>query len=226
MADTPLHHFCNRGLVEQLAEFRERNVLLLLIDGTAIFGRVGRIDDCVISMVPPVGCGGLNLVQYRPPNPTLVFPLLVSQILVDICNLAHIVEGPFVFPPLTKCLPPPLAVDGVGAPSFVAPAAVQSARTAVAGERPQRELFCELEQLEGQNVAIATLGGWIIAGQLGEVRRHCISVISTATTFFPPFFFIGFVTVFGPVFPGGFTVLPGTFRVWSNLCALTEVVLP
>ncbi len=222
MVDTPLHHFCNRELVETLLEFRERNVLFLLIDGTAIFGRVGRFDDCVISVVPPVGCGSLNLVQYRPPNPTLACPLLVSQILVDVCNIAHIVEGPFLFAPLTTPLPPPGFADAAS----IVPAAVQSARTAVAGERPQRELVCELEELEGQNVAIATLGGWIIAGQLGEVRRRCISVISTATTFFPPFFFIGFVTIFGPVFPGGFSVFPGTFRVWSNLRALTEVVLP
>ncbi len=223
MANTPLHHFCNRELLEELADFRERNVLLLLIDGTAIFGRVGRIDDCVISMVPPVGCGTLNLVQYRPPNPTLAFPLLVSQLFVDVCDLAHIVEGPFVFPPLTSPIPPPVAFDSVGAPP---PLAAQGVRLDEVGERPQRELICELEELEGQNIAIATLGGWIIAGQLGEVSRHCISVISTATTFFPPFFFIGFVTIFGPVFPGGFTVLPGTFRVWSNLCALTTVVHP
>lgn len=222
MVDTALHHFCNRELVEELLEFRERNVLLLLIDGTAIFGRVARFDDCVISIVPPVGCGTLTLVQFRPPNPTLGFPLLVSQLFVDVCNIAHIVEGPFVFPPLTTPFTHP-SLDGA---AFTPPVAVESARATVAGERPQRELFCELEELEGQNVAIATVGGWIIAGQLGEVRRRCISVISTATTFFPPFFFIGFVTIFGPVFPGGFSVFPGTFRVWTNLRALTEVVLP
>ncbi|MDT8900452.1 hypothetical protein [Anaeroselena agilis] len=223
MANTPLHHFCNREILEELADFRERNVLLLLIDGTAIFGRVGRIDDCIISMVPPVGIGGLTLVQYRPPNPTLAFPLLVNQLYVDVCNLAHIVEGPFLFPPLSAPFPPQGVLDAAVPPG---PPLAMSVRADEAGERPQRELFCELEELEGQNVAIATLGGWIIAGQLGEVSRHFISVISTATTFFPPFYFLGFVTVFGPVFPGGFTVLGGTFRVWSNLCALTEVVLP
>jgi hypothetical protein len=238
------------GTLEELAELRERNILLLLIDGTAIFGRVGRIDDCVVSIVPPVGIPGLTLVQFRPPNPTQVFPLLVSQLFVDICDIAHIVEGPFLFAPLTTpFLGPagaPLAADAVGTGPQAAPPAgpqtapfagpmagpftapttgPQTSRTDDDAERQQWELICELRELEGQNVALATLGGWIIAGQLGDVHE-CISVISAATTFFPPFFFIGFVTIFGPVFPGGFTVFGGTFRVWTNLRALTTVVLP
>lgn len=216
MSNTPLHHFCNKEFVCEIEDLRERNVLLLLIDGSAIFGRIGRIEDCVISMVPPIGVTALNLVQLRPPNPTLAIPILVSQILVDLCDVAHVVEGPFITSPLTLCAD--AAVTAAGAQH------TRNASTPVA-TRPQCELLDELEDLEAQNIGITTVGGWSILGVLGEVD-DCVSLISSSTTAFPPLFFIGAVTVLGPAFPGGLIVLFGTFRVWSNLKALTQVILP
>ncbi|MPM87824.1 hypothetical protein SDC9_134924 [bioreactor metagenome] len=64
-----------------------------------------------------------------------------------------------------------------------------------------------------------------MGGQLGEVD-DCVALISTGTSIFPPIVFLGVVLVFGPAFPLGFIVLLGTFRVWSNLKTLTQVILP
>lgn len=234
MSNTPLHHLCNREFVEQLCELQDRNVLLLMVDGSAVFGRIARIDDCVLSVVPPVGVTALNFVQFRPPNGTLPLPLILSQIFIDVCNIAHVIEGPFIFSPLFPIIGPGAAAAGITVPPQVQAIAEQitagtqglrnDPSAAVAG-RQQCELIEELEDLEGQNIAITTLGGWTIGGQLGEVD-DCVALISTGTSIFPPIVFLGVVLVFGPAFPFGFIVLLGTFRVWSNLRTLTQVILP
>lgn len=235
MSTTPLHHLCNREFVEQLCDLRDRNVLLLMVDGSAVFGRIARIDDCVLSVVPPVGVTALNFVQFRPPNGTLPLPLIVSQIFIDVCDIAHVIEGPFVFSPLF----PLIGLGGMVTAEAAVPPAVQSIveqittgtqglrnePSSVIPGRQQCELLEELDELEGQNIAITTLGGWTIGGQLGEVD-DCVSLISTGTSIFPPIVFLGVVLVFGPAFPLGFIVLLGTFRVWSNLKTLTQVILP
>lgn len=215
MSNTPLPHLCNKKFVCEIETLRDRNVLLLLVDGSAIFGRIGRIDDCVISVVAPLGITGINLVQLRPPNPTLATTILVSQILIDFCDVAHIVEGPFLTSPLT----------GAAAASTTAVATQTARNTLPVNNRPQRELLDELCDLQAQNLGITTLGGWTILGVLGWVD-DCVSVISAATTSFPPLFFVGSVTIIGPAFIGGVIVLTGTFRVWTNLRTLTQVILP
>ncbi|MGI6091606.1 MAG: hypothetical protein GX348_11435 [Veillonellaceae bacterium] len=242
MSNTPLHHFCNREFVKQLCDLQDRNVLLLMVDGSAVFGRIARIDDCVLSVVPPVGVTALNFVQFRPPNGTLPLPLILSQIFIDVCDIAHAIEGPFVFSPLFPLhLPGGIGPNGVDAAGTQIPPAVQSIieqittgtgaqgfrsePSAALPGRQQHELLEELCDLEGQNIAITTLGGWTIGGQLGEVD-DCVSLISTGTSIFPPIVFLGVVLVFGPAFPLGFIVLLGTFRVWSNLKTLTQVILP
>lgn len=242
MSNTPLHHFCNREFVEQLCDLRDRNVLLLMVDGSAVFGRISRIDDLVLSVVPPVGVTALNFVQFRPPNATLPLPLIVSQIFIDVCDIAHVIEGPFIISPLLGILGgAAVAADVVGAATVntTLPSSVQaivqqitegssplrSEPSEAINGRQQCELIEELAELEGQNIAITTLGGWTIGGQLGEIDG-CVSVISTGTSIFPPIVFLGVVLVFGPAFPLGFIVLLGTFRVWSNLNTLTQVILP
>ncbi len=96
----PLQHFCNREFIEELCELRERNVLLLFIDGSAAFGRIVSFDDYVIRLLPPIGIAGVSNVLFRPPNPTLGVPILSGELLIDVCNVAHVVEGPFVTAPI------------------------------------------------------------------------------------------------------------------------------
>lgn len=236
MSNTPLHHLCNREFVEELCDLRDRNVLLLMVDGSAAFGRIGFIDDCVLSLVPPVGVTALNFVQFRPPNPRLPLPLIVSQLFIDVCDIAHVIEGPFVFSPLLPLLlgtnstcangiPVSEAVESIVNQITEGTSALRTEATVASTDRQQHELLKELDELEGQNIAITTLGGWTIGGQLGEVD-DCVSVISSGTSVFPPIVFLGVVLVFGPAFPLGFVVLIGTFRVWSNLRTLTQVILP
>lgn len=222
MSDTPLHHFCNREICEKLCELQDRNVLLLLIDGSAIFGRIGRIDDLVLSVVPPIGITALTFVQLRPPNSNLTTPILVSQIFIDICDIAHIAEGPFTTAPLIF---PTTATTTITTEDST----TTTARTALAGSIVDRQQWClieELRRLEGQNSAIGTLGGWVIGGQLGEIHRDCLGLISTGTALFPPLIIAATITIFGPAFPRGVLPLVGPFRVWSNLKALTQMILP
>lgn len=233
MSNTPLHHLCNKEFVRELCDLRDRNVLLLMVDGSAVFGRIGFIDDCALSVVPPVGVTTLNFVQFRPPNPNLPLPLIVSQLFIDVCDIAHVVEGPFLASPLLPLIGDLTTANSVASDTVQSivsqitqgsPAMRTEEPTALA-DRIQRGLLEELCDLEGQNIAITTLGGWTIGGQLGEID-DCVSIISSGTSLFPPTVFLGVVLIFGPAFPLGFTVLIGTFRVWSNLKTLTQVILP
>lgn len=99
---TPLHHFCNREFLEEVNDLKERNVLLLMIDGSAVFGRLAccNRDDCVVRIVPATGIAGVLGVLFRPPAETLVAPIIVNEIYIDVCDIAHIIEGPFIVPPI------------------------------------------------------------------------------------------------------------------------------
>lgn len=90
-------------------------------------------------------------------------------------------------------------------------------------ERQQCELIDELNDLEGTNLGIVTLGGWVIGGQLGEVD-DCVSVISTGTTIFDTLIVPGSITIIGPTLLTGAIFIPGSFRVWSNLKTLTQIL--
>jgi hypothetical protein len=214
--DTPLHHYCNRELAIQLRQLRDRNVLLLLIDGSAVFGRLGRLDDCLITVLPAVAIVGVTAVRFRPPNPTLPgMDILISQFLVDVCDIAAVVEGPFVFPPISE--------TGKAAPGGkCAPAQAKTGKSMI---RQQNELIDEMEELEGQNIGIVVVGGWVVGGQLGEVF-DCVAVFGPGTSASPLLITLGAVNVFGPALVGGLQPMVGTFRVWVNLKALTGLMLP
>lgn len=92
-------------------------------------------------------------------------------------------------------------------------------------QRQQRELIEELDDYEGQNIGIYTLGGWLIGGQLGNVD-NCVAVTSNGTSAAPPLIVIGTLNIFGPAFPAGTLPLVGTFRAWTNLKALVQVLVP
>lgn len=212
--DSPLHHYANRELAVELRQLRDRNVMLLLIDGSAVFGRLGRLDDCIITVLPAVAIVGVTAVRFRPPNPTLPgVDILVSQFLVDICNIAGVVEGPFVFPPISE--------TGKPAGKYGA----MHAKTGKTMARQQSEMIGELEEFDGQNVGVVTVGGWVIGGQLGEVF-DCVAVFGPGTSASPLLVTLGTVNVFGPALVGGVQPMVGTFRIWVNLKALTGILIP
>ncbi len=214
--DSPLHHYANRELAVELRQLRDRNVLMLLIDGSAVFGRLGRLDDNIVTVLPAVAIAGVTAVRFRPPNPTLPgVDILVSQFLVDICDIAGVVEGPFVFPPISET---GKAVSGGKYGS-------QQAKTGKNMNRQQSEMIEELAELEGQNTGVVVVGGWVIGGQLGEVF-DCVAVFGPGTSASPLLVTLGAVNVFGPALVGGVQPMVGTFRVWVNLRALTGVLIP
>lgn len=217
LMDTPFHHFCNREFVAELRQLRDRNVLLLLLDGSAAFGRLGRIEDCVLEVLPAVGIIGVNAVRFRTPNLSLPGggDILLNEMLLDVCSVAAIVEGPFVFPPLSETGKPPVS------PKYT-PSYPKTVKSVV---RQQNELICELEEFEGQNVGVMCVGGWTIGGQLGEVC-DCVAVFGPGTTSAPPLITLGAVNVFGPALMCGLQPMVGTFRCLSNLRALTGVLIP
>ncbi len=217
--DTPLHCYCNRELAQELRGLRDRNVLLLLIDGSAVFGRLGRLEDRVITVLPAVGIVGVTAVRFRPPNPTLPgVDILLSEFLVDVCNIAIVVEGPFVFPPISET--GKLASGGKYGGKYSG-----NVKPGKAMVRQQSVLIEELEELEGQNVGVVIIGGWVIGGQLGEVSE-CLALFGPGTTVAPLLITLGSVNVFGPALCGGVLPMVGTFRAWVNLLALTGLLLP
>lgn len=216
--DTPLHHYCNRELAAEIRQLRERNVLLLLIDGSAVFGRMGRLDDRLLSVLPAVGIVGVNTVRFRPPNPTLPsVDILVTEFVVDVCDIAIIIEGPFVFPPISETG----KLAGGGKMNF------NSGKKPLKqpGYRQQGELIEELEEYVSQNVGVIIVGGWVIGGLLGEVF-DCVAVFGPGTTASPLLITLGAVNVFGPALVGGLQPMVGTFRAWVNLKALTGILIP
>lgn len=214
--NTPLHHFCNREFIEELEELIERNVLLLMLDGSAVFGRISRICDCVVTVLPALGINGyygpaFPFVQLRPPNGNLANPLEVSEVNIDACDIAAAVEGPFVLSPL-------VTVNGIRA--------IETPLTAnPSSERRVKDLEDQLREFEGQNIGVATLGGWTFAGMFSEVE-DCIALIGPATTNFPPLIILGALVIFGPAFPGGRIVLVGNFRAWVNVKTIVQVLVP
>lgn len=212
--DSPLHHYANRELAVELRQLRDRNVLLLLIDGSAVFGRIGRLDDCIVTVLPAVAIVGVTAVRFRPPNPTLPgVDILVSQFLVDVCDIAGVVEGPFIFPPISE--------TGKAPGKYGAVQAKQGKNMT----RQQSEMIEELAELEGQNTGVIVVGGWVIGGQLGEVS-DCVAIFGPGTSASPLLITLGAVNVFGPALVGGVQPMVGTFRAWVNLRALTGVLIP
>lgn len=218
MNDTTFYHYSNQQFIEKLGKLKDRNVLLLFGDGSAAFGCIGRIDDWVVTLLPAINITDLNFVQLRSTGSSLADdPILTSQLFIDSRDIIHIVEGPFIVPPLR-------AIATSDHPSIND----QIARTEASVPIPGRQ-YCklaeELQELAGQNVAIATLGGWTIGGKIVEID-HSLSLINIGDSLLPPLIIPNAVTIFGSVFPLGLRLSMNTVRIWSNLKALTQVILP
>lgn len=214
--DSGLHHFCNREFVRGLKELRGRNVLLLLFDGSAVFGRIGGIDDWVVAIFPATGITGVTTVRFRPPNPMLApVDILLSDMLIDACDICAVIEGPFIVPPISKACTAAVATNDFkptlkNKPSYT---------------RQQCKLVEELAAAEGQDVGVLLLGGWVVGGQLEDVDE-CAALIDPGTSAAPLLITIGAVNLFGPALIGGILSLFGTFRAWVNLKTLTSVMFP
>jgi hypothetical protein len=219
--ETGLHHFCNREFCRMLRDLRGYNFLLLLIDGSTVFGQIGPINDWVLGVLPPVGVPGVNKVLFRPANGVqepLDIPL--CEMLVDICNIAAAVEGRFAVPPLSAAFtPPPVPVQADVVPQFK-PYPIMRELT-----REQEKLLEEVAHLSGQNGGVGLFGGWVIGGELGEVC-DCMMQIGVGTLETPILITLGALNVFGPAIPGGMLSLCGKYRAWVNLKTLVSVLVP
>lgn len=212
MNDTPFYEYSNKQFIEKLGNLKSRNVLLLLLDGSATFGRIGHIDDWVVTILPALNISELNFVQFHSAQPTLVdHPILTSQLFIDSRDIAHIVEGPFILPPLSST-------------TNTSSDTKAEASTPIPG-RQYCKLAEELEELENQNVAIVTIGGWLIGGKIGKTD-HALSLIKPGDALLPPLIQPNTLTIFGSAFPLGLRLSLSTAKVWSNLKVLTQIILP
>ncbi|MBP2644793.1 MAG: hypothetical protein H6Q75_233 [Firmicutes bacterium] len=217
--NTGSHHYSNREFVRELKGLAGRNVLLLLLDGSAVFGRLGGIDDWVISVLPAVGLSGVNTVRFRPPNATLPeYDILLSEALIDICTITAVVEGPFLIPPISKAC-------GLASNQMAVHKPMIKPKSTGTYVRQQCKLLEQLDEFGGQNIGALLVGGWVIGGQLSEVDE-CVILFGPGTSAAPLMICIGALNVFGPSFPGGILPLFGTFRAWVNLKTLTSVLIP
>lgn len=211
MNDTPFYSYSNKQFIEKLGKLKDRNVLLLLLDGSAAFGRIGRIDDWVVIILPALDIPELNFVQVH--SPLVDHPILTSQLFIDSHDIAHVVEGPFTLPPLSSTTIPDTSSD-----------TKVEAGTPIPG-RQYCKLAEELEELENQNVAIVTIGGWLIGGKIGKTD-HALSLIKPGDALLPPLIQPNTITIFGSAFPLELRLSLSTAKVWSNLKVLTQIILP
>ncbi|MDR3591897.1 MAG: hypothetical protein P4N41_19760 [Negativicutes bacterium] len=216
-----LHHFCNREFCRALRDLRGYNFLLLLIDGSAVFGQIGAMSDWVVGILPPVGVPGVNQVLFRPANGVqepLDIPL--CEMLLDICDIAAMIEGRFAVPPLSAAFTPtPLPVQANVVPQFK-PYPIMRQMT-----RQHEKLLEELVRFNGRDGGVGLFGGWVIGGLLGEVC-DCMMLIGTGAVESPLLVTLGALNVFGPAIPGGMLSLCGKYRAWVNLKPLTSVLVP
>jgi hypothetical protein len=219
MNNTPFYEYSNKHFIEKLGKLKDRNVLLLLLDGSAAFGRIGRIDDWVVTILPALNISELNFVQFHSTHPILVdHPILTSQLFIDSHDIAHVVEGPFILPPLSSTTIPNTSSDTNEQIAKV------EASTPIPG-RQYCKLAEELEELENKNAAIVTLGGWLIGGKTGKTD-HALSLIKPGDALLPPLILPNTITIFGLAFPQGLRLSQNTAKVWSNLKTLAQIILP
>jgi len=218
------HQFCNRDFCRAMKDLRGFNVLVLLIDGSAVFGRLEAIDDWVVYILPAAGISGVVTVRYRPPNVAFVPDILLTEMLVDLCDIVAVVEGPYLVSPLSKgdAVPAGTAATPVLTPKQAAKANMAN----MTNTRQQQTLVDILEDFEAQNLGILLLGGWVIAGQVGEAC-DCVAVVGPATvTSVSPFLVLGALNIFGPALNGGLLTLFGTFRALVNLKTMMGTMFP
>jgi small nuclear ribonucleoprotein (snRNP)-like protein len=214
--DTALHHFCNREFVKALKGLRGRNILLLLFDGSAVFGRIGIIDDWEMSILPASGIAGVNTVRFRPPNSSLPdVDILLSEMLLDVCDIVAAVEGPYVIPPISKVCTTPAVKNNQGG----------SVKAKAVYTRPHSKVIDDFEDFVGQNVGVLCLGGWVVGGQLSE-SDDCLMLFGPGTATAPLLLTLGALNIFGPALTGGLLPLFGTFRSWVNLQTVTSILIP
>lgn len=214
MSEAWSHSCFNRELLDRLSRLKERNVLLLLLDGSAIFGCLVRVDNTVLTLRPPLALPETPFVSFRLASSPLTATWSASQLFIDSQEIAHVVEGPFLASPLSDPETAPLTAEVL--PQQVTPP--------IPG-RQYCKLAEELIELADHHVTIATLGGWAIGGCLKEANLY-LARIETATVHLPPLIPFSSVSLFGSAFPYGHKQLAGTFAIWSNLKILTQVILP
>lgn len=213
---TGQQHLANREFYRALKELRGLNVLFLLTDGSAAFGRLEGIDDCVVNVLPPVGIAGVVNVRMRPPNADMTADLLLGELLIDVRTIAAVIDGPYLTSPLTFSLTKQAAVS----PPLPCENKQQVAKTKNCLYRQPVKLAVALQDFVGQNVGVLLIGGWVIAGQLWDVADCMIFIVPGNTAAFSPLITLGALNVFGPPLPGGTLAMFGTFRSWINLRAL------
>ena len=206
-----LHHLANREFYRALKELRGVNVLVLLADGSAVFGLLEGIDDCVVTIIPAMGVAGVINVRFRPPNALLLPDILLGEMLIDVCNISAVIDGPFLVSPLSKG----------STPAAFPPEAIKPISAKPNLYRQPPRLPAILHEFVGQNIGVLLIGGWVIGGQLWEIADCMIFIVPGISPIVPPLTTLGALNIFGPALASGTLNMFGTFRSWINLKALT-----
>jgi hypothetical protein len=212
------HQLCNREFCRALRDLRGFNILALIADGSAVFGRLEAIDDWVAFILPAAGITGVVTVRYRPPSVPLVPDILLSEMLVDVCDIVAVIEGPYLVSPLSKS-----DAQLVGALPVETKAAVMVKPNMT---RQQQTLVDVIDDFSGQNLGLLLLGGWVIAGQVGDMCDYLTLTGPSTVTSVPPLLILGSLNIFGPALEGGALNLYGTYRALANLKTMLGTMFP
>lgn len=204
----------NREFIAELTECAGRNALLLMVDGSLAFGSVERIEHGELHVLPPVQIIGPAQAVFRSRlEGTSAQDVLANRIIVGCEYIGQVISGAFTAAPFI-----------IGPhPKFQEAFQLRIPDPDI-HECKIEKLVDELDQLEGSNLVISTLGGWNTGGQMGELP-DCVAWISVGSAFFPPYIVPGALVIGFGTLPTVIT-LNGPFNARINMMTLTGITLP
>lgn len=203
----------NREFIAELTEATGRNIILLMVDGSLIFGSIGRIEHAELHIIAPVAIASLGQAVFRPG--AMVPPLqdvLATEIIVECEDIGQVIFGLFT-----------TAVFSIGSNPIIKDIFCPSIPDPDIHECKIEHLVDKLDELEGRNLVISTLGGWNTGGQLCDLP-DCVAWISEGTAVFPPYIVPGSLVIGAGTLPPLIT-LTGPFSAMINMVALTGITL-
>ncbi|HMM23007.1 MAG TPA: hypothetical protein PKA10_20045 [Selenomonadales bacterium] len=163
----------NHCLIRELSRELNTDVLLFGFDGFTYFGNLQAIDDCRIAVLNPAIEAETSNVEILTPGGDVHE---VKFIRVDLWQI--VAKG-------TSIVTDPL-VCSQGAPFPLADQVIDGVREEEeAVERQEsHNLICQLDRMIGDDVVIATLGGFLFEGVLSEVEDR-LAILSVDDIFVP-----------------------------------------
>lgn len=186
----------NECLIKELQRELNSDILLFGVDGFTYFGNLQAVEDCRIAILTPAIEAETTDVEILTPGGEL---RRVEFLRVDLWTVVGKGTG-IVSDPIDPSGSASAAANGSGSGSGkgsgsgsgsgkgpVKGPGPRSAETLEVGDTERQESHClirALNRMIGDNVAITTLGGFLFAGILGDVKNE-LAILTVDDIFVP-----------------------------------------